>query len=367
MIKKVYHFFTTDYLFLISFILAFMSSVFGRFELQFIDFKVILSLFGLMLVVESFNRLGILEKIAQLLLRWAQTKRQLFFYFVSLSYVASMFLTNDVAILTLLPMFYLICEQRVTKKELVLGSVWIIVAANLGSSLFPSGNPQNIFLFSYYHLSLAQFFWWVMPFAALSIALLGIGLLCISKQPIAAATPKKYPRTKGLYVASIAFLVMLLYVVNILTQWWLVGLVCLLLYWRFPESYQKIDYRLLLTFACFFIIVGNIKALPQIAEFVAKSVQTPRATLVSAAFSSQIISNVPAAFLLAPFTKEAHSLIIGVNIGGMGTLLASLANLIGYRILSVYVPHIKASFLLWFTGLNVVYFTLFIGIFWLLS
>lgn len=366
MIKSKIRWLTQDRLFFIALILALISIGFGRFDVAFIDSKVLLSLFGLMIVVEGMNLLGILERIANLLLRLANTKRQLFLYFISLSFIASMFLTNDVAILTLLPMFYLICEERLQKKELVLGSIWIIVAANLGSSIFPSGNPQNIFLFSYYHLSLPTFFSWMIPFAFLSILILSVGLFRIPKEAIAENTVKPVAKRQGTITAFICFFLILLYVMDILSQWWIVCIVLALMLWRFPKSYLKIDYRLLLTFACFFIIVGNIKALPQIAQWVAQTVHSPKAALLSSALISQVISNVPAAFLLAPFTTQAHSLVIGTNIGGMGTLLASLANLIGYRVLTTYVPQIKGAFLLWFSLLNILYFLIFISIFWFL-
>ncbi|EOT45804.1 MULTISPECIES: SLC13 family permease [Enterococcus] len=357
----------SDLLFSISLCLAVISIVFGRFDSSFIDVKVLYSLFGLMVVVESFKQLGILEAIANLVLRIANTKRQLFLYFISLSFVSSMFLTNDVAILTLLPMFYLICTKRLKTKELVFGSVWIIVAANLGSSLFPSGNPQNIFLFSYYELSLKMFFSWMLPFALVAIMLLSLGLIWIPKERITENDAAVKMTRQGIGVAIFSFFLMLLYVVNLVGQWWIVVVVLVLMLWRFPKSYAKIDYRLLLTFVCFFIIVGNIKESPQVAHWVSETVRTSKSALVSSALISQVISNVPAAFLLAPFTKQAHSLVIGTNIGGMGTLIASLANLIGYRVLTTYVPQIKGAFLLWFSLFNVCYFSVFIVIFWFLS
>lgn len=350
--EKLKIFLTKDPTFTISLIGAVVSCLFGRFDVGFIDSKVILALIGLMVVIEALKSMGALNWLADRLTAITATKRQLVQALVGLAFVASMFLTNDVAILTLLPVFLLIANQALTKKELVFGTVLLILAANLGSSVFPTGNPQNIYLFSYYQLELLTFFGWVLPFFLVALfSLLSLTML-VPNQSFHIEQEKKQANISWKISPWFSLLMMLAYVTNLLTSWWWVGLAVGLVLVSFPKVIKKVDYLLLGTFICFFFIVGNLAENEELAQFLRQSVQNASMTLWASAGVSQIISNVPAALLLAPFTDHGRAMVLGTNIGGMGTIIASLANLIGYKVFSVYSGDQKGRFFTYFSVVN---------------
>jgi Na+/H+ antiporter NhaD/arsenite permease-like protein len=352
MTEKIKKYLLKDVTFTISLVGAIISCLFGTFSVSFIDFKVIMALFGLMLVIEALKSMGVLKWLAGRITTFAKTKRQLVQSLVGLSFFASMFLTNDVAILTLLPVFLLIAKQALSKKELVLGTVLLIVAANLGSSVFPTGNPQNIYLFSYYHLNLSTFFIWVLPFFGLALGSMWGLTLLISKASFQLNPATSSPTVTWKIGPFIGLLLMLAYVTNLLTSWLWVFLVGCLVGVPFPNSIKKIDYLLLGTFLCFFLIVGNLAENETLAHLLRQSVQNERMTLWVSAGVSQLISNIPAAILLAPFTSHSRAMVLGTNIGGMGTIIASLANLIGYKVFSTYSSDQKGRFFSYFSLIN---------------
>lgn len=355
-------FFTRDLTFTVSFIGAVISASWGTVALNFIDSKVILSLFGLMLTIEALKEKGSLRLLAQHFIQIAPTQRKLVQSLVALSFIASMFLTNDVTILTVLPIFLMIARGLLSLREAILGTVLIILAANLGSSAFPTGSPHNIVLYTHYHLNLYEFLRWMLPFQALSAVLLYVLSLWIPAIPIQATTALT-DKPKQQYLPYISLLILIAYTTNMIHGWYWVLFASLLVLYQFPKALKSVDYFLLMTFICFFIIVGNLSQNPWITNFLQTSVQDYRQTLWASAWVSQVMSNVPAAILLAPFTEQAKAMVIGANIGGMGTLIASLANLIGYKIFVMYYPQEKLRLLWWFSIVNFTLFLLFLGIF----
>ncbi|NOL49691.1 SLC13 family permease [Pelistega europaea] len=408
--------------FSISLVGAVIACSLGRFDTQFINTKVIISLFGLMIVIEALKEMGTLTRIAHLATLVANSKRSLVQLLVALSFFASMLLTNDVTILTVLPIFLMIAKQVLARRETLLGTVLIILAANLGSSAFPTGSPHNIFLYSYYHLNVQTFFSWMWLFCLLSAVMLWRLSLLVAKEPfnkeatqqtalhvLAAGSPQQadgfnppspikaplatntHPKVEASSVASTSsaspvlhqhvpflkryspspqkflpyagLLIMLAHVMNFAhSPWWVVVAVVLVLV-QFPHAIKKVDYLMLLTFVCFFLIVGNLSQNHSIADFLRNGVQSYKDTLWVSAGVSQVISNVPASLLLAPFTKHAQAMVIGANIGGMGTLIASLANLIGYKVFASYYPKEKTSLLKWFSAINFALLGIYLAIF----
>lgn len=369
-------FLTKDITFSIALIGAIIACLVGEFNVAFIDTKVILSLFGLMTAIESLKEMGTLTYLAHGMTRLAKSKRRLVQFLVALAFFASMVLTNDVTILTVLPIFLMISRQALDKRETLIGTVLIILAANLGSSAFPTGSPHNIFLYSFYHLNVATFFLWMWPFLVLSCAVLWIMSCSVSNAsfvvgPRSVAVTKhhlqKHKSQGKYYLPYLSLVIMLMHVTNILHGWWwvmlAVGLVCI----QLPHVIKKVDYLLLMTFVCFFLIVGNLGANHWVSDFLRQSVQSYQHTLWVSAGVSQVISNVPASILLAPFTVHAKAMIVGANIGGMGTLIASLANLIGYKVFITYYPSDKVALFKWFSAINVGLLALYLVIFsWLI-
>lgn len=349
--NRVIDYFRDNRLMSISLILAVFSCLIGRFSIAFIDDKVIFSLFGLMLLIQGFEQVGLLRFVAEKLLHFSKNSRQLVQLMILLALVGSMFLTNDVAILTLLPIYLKLLSMLPKFKGRFLGSVLIIVAANLGSSFFPFGNPQNLFLYDYYHVSLGQFLIWMSLVLLVSLLLLGLLTLLVDKDSLKAIDLKeeRVDRRETILLAGL-MLIMILVVLNVLPYQWVIPMVALVILFYRRELFKKVDYGLLLTFVSFFIIVGNIGEASFIKEFL-KSLNGKQIYLAGLGLS-QVISNVPAAFLIAPFTSNQQAVILGVNIGGLGTLLASLANLIGYNLFRIYYPDETKKFLGLFSVVN---------------
>lgn len=359
-------FFTHDMTFTLSFIGACISCGFGKIDVHFIDAKVLLSLFGLMLTIEALKAKGSLRLLAQHFVRIASTQRRLVQYLVALSFVASMLLTNDVTILTVLPIFLMIARSLLGLREAIIGTILIILAANLGSSAFPTGSPHNIVLYTHYQLQLGQFLMWMLPFQGLSAIFLYVLSLSIPATSIQAFTQLSDQASKK-FLPYISLLILIAYTTNFLHGWYWVVLASVLVLIQFPKAIKSVDYFLLMTFVCFFLIVGNFSQSATLADFLRESVQNYRQTLWVSAFVSQVISNVPAAILLAPFTDKAQAMVIGANIGGMGTLIASLANLIGYKIFLMYYAQEKLRLFIWFSVVNFALFFVFLCIFSFLS
>lgn len=349
--NRIIGYFKANLLMSISLVLAIINCLIGRFSSTFIDYKVIFSLFGLMLLIQGFEEVGLLRYIAQKLLHFSKNSRQLVQLMIVLSLIGSMFLTNDVAILTLLPIYLKLLSILPKFKGRFLGSVLIIVAANLGSSFFPFGNPQNLFLYDYYHVPLVQFLSWMSLVLLVSVISLGFLTLLVAKDSLDEIQLKENQinRKESLLLTGL-MLLMIFVVLDILLYQWVIPLVALIILLYRRELYKKVDYGLLVTFVSFFIIVGNIGDAEFINTFL-KSLNGKEIYLAGLGLS-QVISNVPAAFLIAPFTSNQQAVILGVNIGGLGTLIASLANLIGYNLFRVYYPRKTKRFLGLFCMVN---------------
>ncbi|MGX2946820.1 SLC13 family permease [Enterococcus alishanensis] len=352
-VGKVLGFIKQNCLFSGAFLLAIIASFIGRFSLNFVDWKVILTLFGLMLVIQGFEVLGVLRFFAEKLLDYSNSNRQLIQLLVLLSLVGSMFLTNDVAVLTLLPIYLKLYIELKHFKGGIFGAVLIVVAANLGSSFFPFGNPQNLYLYHYYHVPLGQFLLWMAGLLALSCLFLFLLTLRIPKETL----PKIVAENdtidkKGVLLFSLLMGAMILVVLGLLPDLWTVIGLILVVFCYQKDLLKRVDYLLLLTFVCFFIIVGNIAEAAVVRDILAQLLSSAKRVYLIAIALSQVISNVPAAFLMAPFTQYHQALILGVNVGGLGTLIASLANLIGLNIIKLYTPEQQKSFIKIFTLVN---------------
>ena len=360
--KRMLAFFRTDRLFSISLLLALIACFFGTFRWSFIDFKVILSLFGLMLVINGLEEAGLLRAFGQKLVEKSRNLRDLIRAIVLLSFFSSMFLTNDVAILTLLPIYLLLTRKEQQHTSVLLGAVYLIVAANLGSSLFPFGNPQNLFLFSYYQISLPQFMWTTGTFVGLSLLLLLVSIQLIPKIPLEIALQEEKPALLN----SGLFVLMILGIFSVLPISIAVLVVAAVVWFSNKRLFAKVDYRLLLTFLCFFLIVGNIQDLSLVTDHIRPYFQETHRAFLGSILLSQGISNVPAAILIAPFTDLEKAVLLGVNVGGLGTLIASLANLIGYKLLKQARPKEARTFQKLFFIVNIIFLLLLGSIVYLL-
>ncbi len=338
----------------IAFLLAALSCLFATSFTQVIaaiDLRVLLLLFCLMCVIEGWSQAHLLQRFAAILLARIHRLRGLAAIIVGLCFFGSMLLTNDVALITFVPLAISLAIMTGTQKELPLLLVLQTLAANIGSSLTPVGNPQNLYLYSKYMISPSAFFTATGPIVVSGGILLLLCLWLVPNKPF--SLPKQDCAPVQVFCAvlySLLFLLTLLVVFHVISIY--IALVCILAgtLINAPSVFKKVDYCLLLTFVCFFVFVANIGQIPAFRTFL-ETMLKGREVVIGAIFS-QFMSNVPSAVLLSGFTSDGISLLKGVNIGGCGTLIASLASLITYQIYMREKTSDKKIYMVLFTLFN---------------
>ena len=370
--KNLVEFLKKETVLCIAFLLAVISAFIVPVDSQYIeymDFRVLVLLFALMTVMSGLQSLGIFEKLSYSLIKYVKSTRSLTLLLVSLCFFLAMFITNDVALITFVPFTILILEKIDSPKNLIPIIVLETIAANLGSMLTPIGNPQNLYLYGLSGLSISEFLLHMALSTIISFVLLIICSLFLKKEEITILeTTNTFENKKPVLTAYyfVLFILCLLTVAYLIPYpvLLLVSIPVLLIWDR--ATLKKVDYSLLLTFISFFVFIGNMQRIPAVAEMISSLVEGKE--LITAFLTSQIISNVPAAMLLSGFTDNYKALLLGVNIGGLGSLIASLASLISFKYFANYVAKLpkesnitKGKYLAHFTSMNVLFAAFLLG------
>lgn len=348
------NFLKKDLVFTISLILALFSCLIQTPKLQYINLDVIVSLFNLMIVIKALEELKLLDHVAITILAKNNNSRAVSATLVVLCFVSSMFVTNDVALLTFVPLTIII--SRTTGMNMMETVILQTIAANIGSSLTPMGNPQNLYIFSHYDLGAAPFF-----AAIIIIGIVGISLLLFSVKRLPKTQLKMDLPNINIQNRNHTIIWGLLLIVIIASIFGVISplLACfatfsvIILLNR--SLLFKIDYLLLLTFIFFFITIGNISSLQEVQALASESLKDSTSVYFSSIFLSQIISNVPASILLSNFTGDWKALLVGVNVGGLGTIVASLASVISYKLFCNANPTQKTAYLVKFSIYNIAF------------
>ena len=356
--KRVIAFFKKETVLCIAAILAIISAFFvlpSAEYLEYIDWRVLALLFCLMLVVAGLQSIGLFRYLGLKLLERTRTTRQLCLLLVGLCFFSAMFITNDVALITFVPFAVMILELAGQDRLLIPTVVLQTIAANLGSMLTPIGNPQNLYLQSTFSIPIVTFLLDMLPLTLLSLLLLVISVCLLPKTKIDLTAPEKLsPPPKGRLLIYLAlFLVALGCVIQLLPWPIMLAILCVVSLITDRKLFRSVDYFLLLTFVCFFLFIGNMERIPLISTLLRTFIQG-RELLLGILFS-QCISNVPAAILLSGFTDAARPLLYGVNIGGLGTLIASLASVISYRAYGESKNAQKGAYMKTFTLYNLIF------------
>ena len=328
---------------------------------QYFDWQVLALLFCLMAVVAGFQQCGVFDRVSSWLCSRAGTARQIGLVLVLLCFFSSMVVTNDVALITFVPFAILMLSMTEPPRLMPYVIVLQTIAANLGSMLTPVGNPQNLYLYARYHMMAGDFFSATFPVTAVSLLLLLLLCLRIPTQKLEQHKTQYHPaqQQRLLLISTVLFLCCLCTVFR-LVAWPVTLAVVTLVYLLVDRSLLKrVDYGLLATFFCLFIFTGNLGQITWIQDILRQWMQG-RELWVSA-LCSQVISNVPAAVLLSGFTEQGRMLLLGCDIGGLGTPVASLASLISYKAYSRYPAADCGRYLRLFLLLNIVLLVLLLG------
>lgn len=334
MLKRFAAFWKAEGMLLIALLAALVSMLFVPLDagyLSYLDPRVLCLLFALMAVVQGFESCGLFRLLSIRLLTGRRPLPLLVLLFSLLPFFLAMLVTNDVALIACVPFTLLLLRQAGESRLAIRVCVLQTLAANLGSMVTPVGNPQNLYLYSYYSLSAGEFFAVVLPLALVSLVFVSLGALLLSPRrtvEIAPGARETIPKRR-LLVYGLLFFLCLLSVFRLLHYAIAAGAVLLYQLTCDRLALRKADYCLLLTFACFFVFSGNLGRIAPVRALL--ETLLCRSTLLCSVLASQCISNVPAAILLSGFTSDWNGLLAGVNIGGLGTPIASLASLISLK------------------------------------
>ncbi len=355
----------------IAVLLAVVSAFFvtpDKEYLGYIDFRTLGILFCLMAVMAGLQKIGLFRFVAEKLLNMVHHMRGLIFILVMLCFFSSMLITNDVALITFVPFTFIVLKMVLGKnaeKLIIPVVVMQTIAANLGSMLTPIGNPQNLYLYGKVQMSFGAFMMFMLPYTIVSFVLLTAWCFLFPYKgecSVAVVLDNKTSLSsykKELMVYGALFILCLLTVAHIIPYEMTLPAVIAAVFLLDKKVLGEVDYGLLFTFVGFFVFIGNMGRIPMFKELL-QSVILGNEVLTSV-ISSQFISNVPAALLLSGFTAEYELLIVGTNLGGLGTLIASMASLISFKYIGRDYSQLKGKYLLYFTAANVLFLAVLLG------
>ena len=357
MLTKIKNFIAKETVLCVAALCALLTMFFippDREYLHYIDFRVLCLLLCLMAVVAGMKAVGVFDWLTYQLLHRIRSGRILGLTLILLPFFCSMFVTNDVALIIFIPFTLMLLEQLRCREKIISVAVFQTIAANLGSMATPVGNPQNLSLYAFYDLGITEFFAVTLPLTMVSLALLALaGIFLLPKQlPQQHLQTARIASSKQLLIYGVLFVLCLLTVFRVVSYIITTAITVFILFWVNRKLLKEIDYMLLLTFVCFFIVSENLGRIDWVRNTLQQLLHS--STLLTAVGTSQIISNVPTAVVLSGFTDQWQQMLAGVNIGGLGTPIASLASLITIKFYMRW-PNAKiSSFMGSFTLFNVI-------------
>ena len=338
LISKSWKFTKKNAVMFIAFLAALITSFFVPPDAEYLgyfDFRTLTCLFCVLAVVCALKNINFFYMLARRIIRLFKNTRMSILALVYITFLGSMLIANDMALLTFLPLGYYVLASTNKKKYMAFTFIIQNIAANLGGMLTPFGNPQNLYLYSKYEIDNFEFIGIMAPAFTLSVVL--ITLCCfifVRKEPLLISDEKLRlePKRTLLYLALFALSIVIVF--RGIPYWMGLIVVPAVLIFADRKALKAVDYGLLFTFVFFFVFAGNMARIGAVRDLFGFLLE--KSTLIFSILSCQVISNVPSAILLSQFTGNYQELLVGVNIGGVGTLISSLASLITFR---EYVKH----------------------------
>ncbi len=380
MMSKIKEFIKKETVLTVAWILAIISMFMvlpdGKY-IDYIDFRTLGILFCLMAVMAGLKNLGFFKMIAEKLLKLAGSERSLEIILVLLCFFFGMFITNDVALITFVPLALEVLAVSGRRDRVVPVVVMQTIAANLGSMATPIGNPQNLYLYTKSGMSIMEFMVLMLPYTIISLALIVVAVVLWSKkgETVSIVANNKQndknneKEKKSVFIKELVYIIMfvlcILVVVRVIPIEIMVVVTIIALLIMDKRVIGQIDYSLLITFVGFFIFVGNMGRIEPFQNFINSILEGNE--FLTSTLLSQVVSNVPAAILLSGFTTNWDALIIGVNVGGLGTLIASMASLISYKFVAKEYADEKGVYFKKFTVMNVVFLLIMIGAYFVIG
>lgn len=353
----------------IALIAAAVTCFFVPFDKQYLsyfDWRTLSCLLAVLAIVCALKNVNFFYYLAEKTVKIFKTARSSVLALVYITFIGSMLIANDMALLTFLPLGYLVLNGANKQKYMAFTFVMQNVAANLGGMLTPFGNPQNLYLYSKFNIPTLEFLGiMIIPFAISVLLITVCCLIFVKKEPLEFGGEEKKPSAMRTALYLVLFALSIIMVFRIIPFW--IGLTVILIVLLFADwkALIKVDYPLLLTFVFFFVFAGNMGRIEGVRSFFSHLLSIN--TLLFSVLSCQIISNVPSAVLLSQFTENYAPLLIGVNIGGVGTLISSLASLITFREYCKHNPKRGGYYIGIFSAVNFSFLIILTGIMFLLG
>lgn len=359
----VRHFFKSSVVLIVALVAAGVTCFFVPFDREYLgyfDLQTLSCLFCTLAVVAAFKNIRFFEWLADIIVRRFRNMRNIVLALVFVTYFGSMIMANDMALITFLPLGYFVLDSCGNRKLTAFTFIMQNIAANLGGMLTPFGNPQNLYLYSFYNIAAGEFFKiMALPFAVAFVLILGVCLFVKPEKAAVLSAPKKTPPVWRIAVYAALFVLSVLIVFRVFPYYWGLLAVAAALIVLDYRSVLRVDYGLLLTFCAFFVFSGNMARIPAVEKFLGGLVALD--PLAFGVLSCQVISNVPSAVLLSKFTADYANLLVAVNIGGLGTPIASLASLITLNTYRRVRPGETKKYILKFLLLNFSFLAVLLG------
>ncbi len=353
----------------IAFVAALITSIIippDKQYLSYFDFRTLTCLFCVLAVVCALKNINFFYMIARRVVRLFKNARASFLVLVYITFIGSMLIANDMALLTFLPLGYIVLSTTSKKKYMAFVFIMQNIAANLGGMLTPFGNPQNLYLYSKFKIPNGEFMRIMAPPFILAVIIITICcVIFVKPEPLSIPDEKieLSPKRTVLYLVLFALSIAIVF----RGVPYIIGLIVIpiVLFFADKKALRSVDYGLLFTFVFFFIFSGNMARIDVVRE--AFSFLLEKNTLLFSAASCQVISNVPSAILLSQFTDNYADLLIGVNVGGVGTLIASLASLITFREYTKHNPAKTRYYIALFSLFNFAFLIILMGFMFLIK
>ena len=318
--------------------------------LSYFDVKTLTCLFCVLAVVCALRNIRFFYMLARKIVKLCKTTRISILALVYVTFIGSMLIANDMALLTFLPLGYLVLSSTGKTRYMAFTFIMQNIAANLGGMLTPFGNPQNLYLYSKFNIPNDEFVQIMLPPFLIAVALITVCCLFVKSEPLQ-IRDEQIPMPKGRTAIYLALFALAIAIVFRGIPYWIgLAVIPAALLVMDRKALRDVDYPLLFTFVFFFIFAGNMGRIEWVRNLFSGLLE--RNTLIFSALSCQVISNVPSAILLSQFTTNYRDLLIGVNVGGVGTLIASLASLITFREYTKHDPKGTSGYLLLFSAFN---------------
>lgn len=356
--EKIFNFIKNEVVLSVAIVLAIITCFFVPIDkeyLNYFDYNTLVCLFCMLAVVAGLKSTNVFELISRKMINLFHTRRAVIYSLVFGTFFFDMIVANDMSLITFLPLTYLVLHSTKNDKYLAFTFIMQTIAANMGGMITPYGNPQNLYLYSYYNIPTSEFFGILLVQAITVAVLLWICCSFISNEKLTLRRKSKIIISKEkLYIYAVLFVLVILTIFRVIPYMITFAIVILTILITDRKRFRQVDYALLATFSVFFIFSGNIARIPVIKEFISNIVV--KNTLLAGIVSCQLISNVPTAIFLSKFTMNYRELLISVNIGSLGILISSLASLIT---LKEFLKHQPKNF--WkYLGLFTIFNTMFL-------